>query len=141
MEQTRTAPIQLSERLSFDIIEDGSIWVWKHQNKYPTRKDVDLWIESMREKANALPSGSNWYSINDFSALQLGPSPYIISKVRELAAFRKDLHGHAASIMPKNLLTQILVNAVRTYRSPNILAQSFFNYDEAIKWLKQLQAR
>src|SRR5262245_56645262 len=131
---------QLSPRLSMEAAHDGKIWIYTFGKKTPQDQDssrtvIDIWVDSVKRQTHALPPGSIWYRLSDFSKTDMNPSPYFIARLSELSKHRPDLKGYSAFVIPRNIFTQMILNLSRKVRPKHIEVRLFFDRDEALRWL------
>jgi hypothetical protein len=134
---------QLNTRLTLETAHQGKILIYTFTKK--TRDDqtssrlvIDTWADTIIAQFREMPAGTNWYHLNDFSGTDMNPSPYFVSRVREITRNRPDLKGYSAIVIPKNIFTQAMFNLAQRVRPKHINVRLFFKRAEALQWLESL---
>src|SRR5882762_9997763 len=80
---------QLGSRLTLESAHYGKISIYTFAKK--TRDDqtssrmvIDAWAATILAQFRELSAGTHWYHLNDFSGTDMNPSPYFVSRVREI---------------------------------------------------------
>ncbi len=131
---------ELCPRLTMESAHNGKIWIFTFSKKArsdPTssRLVIDTWVDTIKGKTGALPAGSTWYRLTDFSQTDMNPSPYFVARLSEISKYRPDLKGHSAFVIPRNIFTQMIFNLSRRVRPQHIQVRLFFDRGEALRWL------
>jgi hypothetical protein len=131
---------QLCSRLTLEMAQQGRIWIYTFARKMredhtSSRLAIDAWAASILAEFRSLPGGTSWYHLNDFSQTDMHPSPYFVSRVREITRTRADLKGHSAIVIPKNLFTQMMLNLAQQVRTRHISVKLYFKRADALQWL------
>lgn len=131
---------EIAPGIKFDLLLGGKIWSYTITSKENTRAATDAWISSMMALVKDWPAGKPYFALHDMAHFKGGPSPYTNGRVNELRAFRPDVPGYAAVILPNSMFTQLIKLLVRASNSSNrskVVSEVFFTRDTGLAWLEK----
>ncbi|MCI0714015.1 MAG: hypothetical protein L0154_27915, partial [Chloroflexi bacterium] len=126
----------LGHGMVVEALDGGAITVFRGQ-KY-SRDGVDVWAQAVINDIQG--DHKNIAHLHDMRNAPVVITPYVRKKLQDVGENR-DNEGYVAIVMTPNPLTNIVrFFAQRDFKKdqPRVEIQLFFDYDEALVWLRQM---
>lgn len=126
----------IADNLTYHTIENGSITVVTI--KTVLRESVDAWSKWTYDRiANWQDNKKPYLVLYDMTYPNVSFTPYMRGKATETNDLRQDVKGKIALYLTRSTLATLMSLFARLRRSSSRQLRIFFNYDEAVAWLKE----
>ena len=126
---------ELGNGMVVEGLDDDAITVFQGA-KY-SRDGIDVWAQAVIDDINQ--DNKNIAHLHDMRTASVVITPYVRKKLQDVGENR-DNEGYVALVMTPNPLTNIVRFFVqREFKKdqPKVDMQLFFDYDEALTWLRE----
>ena len=127
---------ELGNGISQAIICSKQIYIYRLTDM--RRNTVDLWIEAVQQQIEScVEKQQPLITLNHFDGSDVKQTPYSDARGKEVSEKMPDLEGYTAFVMEKNSHTiEMQIYMQRTLSSETRQRMLFFEFDEALEWLK-----
>ena len=131
------------DREDFEELTPGlsRYWLMQHQivvyeATAAYRSVVDSWMNSVIDVMEHWPVDRPYLVIHDFRGKNLVFSPYARKRSQDLILISPQMPGFAAILIQMSIVGYAIQWFMRTAKTGSVDNRIFFNFDEALDWLK-----